>query len=81
MNSLYISQILLYLYGHFALSYGCALLISNIVTHNYKVNYNKLETHHINTYIVNITLKYRYSYFTPRYYVRVWNSVVASSSE
>jgi len=51
--------------------YGCALLISNIVSHNHKVNYNTLKTYHINSNVVNITIPHRYSYFTPRYYVSV----------
>ena len=38
-----ISLILLYLCWSFALSYWCALLISNTVSHNYKVNCNTLK--------------------------------------
>jgi len=44
-----------------ALSYGCALVILNTVRHNYKVNHNACKTHHINSYIVNITLTHRYT--------------------
>ena len=65
------SQILLYLCVNFALFYGCSLVTLNVVSHNYKVNYDTLKTHHINSYIVNITLTHRYSCFTSRYYVSV----------
>ena len=48
---------------------SCALVISNIVCHNYKLNHNALKHIKSNSYIVNITLLHRYNYFTSRYYV------------
>ena len=55
------------------LSYGCALVISNIVRHNYKVNHNTLKhTTIIHTYIVTSLHA-----VTPA----LWNSVVSPSGE
>ena len=45
-----------------------SVLISKIVSNNYKVNYNTLKTYYINSCMVNITLTHRYNYFTPRYW-------------
>jgi len=60
-------------------SYGCVLVISNIVRHNYKLNHNALK-HEINRYIVSITLMHRYNYFTSRYYVN-YNCAAFSKGE
>jgi len=64
----YLTRWIFNLYGNIALSYGCMLVMSNIVRHNYKVNHNTLKTNHINSYnVINVTLTHRYSYFTSCY--------------
>ena len=86
-------QIALLIWKFCTVLHVSAIVISNVVSHNYKVNYNTWKTYHINSYFVNITNSQfndtNISHINTHHIVTLhhvipsalWNSVVAPSGE